>query len=905
MIPLQNISCRRGSSYHSLILFLLVDCLHFHTLPPATFHPLISLLHALALVSGHRPHLSMPPVMELLLGITTLSLFFRLSSSAFTPNNSYFLACGSTSTISLTSDTPSRDFTPDSKFLMSKSKSIPLSNPNTASNSPSLYAAARAFTEPSSYQFNLDSQGFHFLRLHFFPFSAQNRDLAAARFNVSTLDRFLLLADFAVPNTPAPIIKEYLLWVDTGELIITFTPNSNSGASSLAFVNAIEVFTAPTILSQTIDQKQDQALETVYRINVGGKKVTPANDTLWRTWIPDDDYFLSKELSLKDSSQSITYSDLDAPEVAPPFVYATARSMNKSSLVNANPDFNFNLTWRFPVTPGYTYFIRMHFCDIVTKAYTLGFYFNVYVGDEFAFENLHPADYTNNVAEAFYRDYTLDGATSQRVLSVSIGRSLSKTNPETADAILNGLEIMKVNNSVGSLNGTFNPVSVPRRNGKNSVSLAVLIPSIVGALLIISAIIALVVLCKRRRPKPVPKPNESPVSWSPYRAGVVDSSGLSSKLTDGTGPNGSPNFNLGLHIPLAEIKAATNDFDEKLVIGTGGFGKVYRGTLSDGTIVAVKRGMRGSKQGYPEFQTEIIVLSQIRHRHLVSLIGYCDERSEMILVYEHMEKGPLRTYLYGSDLPCLSWKQRLEICIGAARGLHYLHTGYSHNIIHRDVKSTNILLGENYLAKVSDFGLSRLGPSFGETHVSTGVKGTFGYLDPEYFKVQKLTDKSDVYSFGVLLFEVLCARPVIDHRLSRDQLNLAEWALHWYQNGQLEKIIDPRLEGKINTNSLRKFGEIAEKCLAEYGVDRPAMGDVLWNLEYALQLQETQLKKREPFEDSVNTDSQIPVAVVGASSTSISIDEVGDGTTKTSESESQPDITTTNVFSQLITGEGR
>ncbi|KAL5974849.1 hypothetical protein ACLOJK_031522 [Asimina triloba] len=274
------------------------------------------------------------------------------------------------------------------------------------------------------------------------------------------------------------------------------------------------------------------------------------------------------------------------------------------------------------------------------------------------------------------------------------------------------------------------------------------------------------------------------------------------------------------HSPLAEMKKATNNFNEDLRIGVGGTG-----------------------QGFSEFQAEIEMLSKLRHRHLVSLIGCCLEDSEMIIVYEYMAHGSLCQHLYQSQVPThgLPWNLRLQICIGAARGFHYLHSeATNHVIIHRGVKSMDILLDSNWDAKIADFGLSLLGSMEENDPVSTTVVGTLGYLDPEYFREGRVSEKSDVYSFGVVLLEVPCARPPINLRLpERNHVSLADWALHCYENDTMEEIIDPHLKGKITLECLKMFAETAAMCLADHGMDRPTMEDVMRNLEPALHLQES------------------------------------------------------------------
>lgn len=783
------------------------------------------------------------------------------------------------------------DSTKPRSVYLSAGESISLTNPkpNTnPSNLSVLYNTARVFTSASGYSFSMKKFGTHLVRFHFSPFNSRNYNLQNASFSVSC-NGFWLLINFGANFT---VVKEFLLRVDKVDFEILFSPVEESG---FAFVSSIEVFSAPDDLilengakligPDGIEEFKDltsQILETVHRINVGGPKLTSFNDTLWRTWVPDEEFLLLKSAA-KIASSTLTpnYQNGGASkEIAPGNVYMTAQEMNRDNMTEYS---KFNITWDFPVGLGRVrHFVRLHFCDIVSLSLNQ-LYFDVYINEFLAYKDLDLSALTFHLlASPYYIDLVVDSDNSG-VVQISVGPS-DLSSPLRKNAILNGVEIMKIVNFVA-----------PEISSKKK-SIWVLVGSIVGGFLALSlAILAVSMLLRCRKKKAKPKPAES-MGWTPLRAYGGSSH---SKLSEGTAL-ASPGSNgyLGLKIPFTDLQSGTNNFNKNLIIGSGGFGIVYKGVLKDSTKVAVKRGVPGSRQGLPEFQTEITVLSKIRHRHLVSLVGYCEEQSEMILVYEYMEKGPLKNHLYGSGLPPLSWKQRLEICIGAARGLHYLHTGSIQGIIHRDIKSTNILLDENYVAKVADFGLSRSGPCLDETHVSTGVKGSFGYLDPEYFRRQQLTDKSDVYSFGVVLFEVLCARPAVDPLLTREQVNLGEWALQWQKKGLLEQIVDPHLLGKINSSSLKKIGETAEKCLAEYGVDRPTMGDVLWNLEYALQLQENG-REREPHEDSDITASELAVPRVAPRvplSNSRIEEDNGEGTSY---------LRSSQVFSQLMTNEGR
>ncbi|KAL6504179.1 putative serine/threonine-protein kinase pbl21 [Orobanche gracilis] len=239
----------------------------------------------------------------------------------------------------------------------------------------------------------------------------------------------------------------------------------------------------------------------------------------------------------------------------------------------------------------------------------------------------------------------------------------------------------------------------------------------------------------------------------------------------------SQKVNVARSFTFNELATATKNFREANLIGEGGFGSVYKGCLESGVIVAIKQLNLDGLQGNQEFIVEVLMLSSLHHPNLVNLIGYCTDGDQRLLVYEFMPMGSLENHLFDLEpgQKPLSWSTRLKIAVGAARGLEYLHCNASPPVIYRDLKSSNILLDNDYNVKLSDFGLAKLGPVGDNTHVSTRVMGTYGYCAPEYAMSGKLTLKSDIYSFGVVLLELITGRKAIDFNRKPGEQNLVVW----------------------------------------------------------------------------------------------------------------------------------
>uniref|UniRef100_M4EHX1 non-specific serine/threonine protein kinase n=1 Tax=Brassica campestris TaxID=3711 RepID=M4EHX1_BRACM len=326
-------------------------------------------------------------------------------------------------------------------------------------------------------------------------------------------------------------------------------------------------------------------------------------------------------------------------------------------------------------------------------------------------------------------------------------------------------------------------------------------------------------------------------------------------LSEGTAatrelPRKSSIYSKKKRFTYSEVVELTDNF--KTVLGEGGFGVVYHGSLSDTEPVAVKVLSESSVQGYKEFKAEVELLLRVHHINLVSLVGYCDEGGHLALIYEYMANGDLKQHLSGEAAgSTLKWASRLKIAVEAAQGLEYLHVGCEPPMVHRDVKSTNILLDDRFEAKLADFGLSRSFCVGAETQVATVVAGTPGYLDPEYYQTNWLNEKSDVYSFGIVLMEIITNRSVIE--LTREKAHIAEWVKILISRGDLEKIVDSNLGGDYDSNTVWKILELAMSCVSHSSSDRPTMSRVVNVLKECLISENSRIGRQYQDGDSKNS----------------------------------------------------
>lgn len=284
-----------------------------------------------------------------------------------------------------------------------------------------------------------------------------------------------------------------------------------------------------------------------------------------------------------------------------------------------------------------------------------------------------------------------------------------------------------------------------------------------------------------------------------------------------------------LKLTLVDVLEATNNFCKTNIIGDGGFGTVYKATLPDGKIVAVKKLNQSKTQGHREFLAEMETLGKVKHRNLVPLLGYCSFGEEKLLVYEYMVNGSLDLWLRNRTgaLDVLGWSKRLKIAVGAARGIAFLHHGFIPHIIHRDIKASNILLNEDFEPKVADFGLARL-ISACETHVSTDIAGTFGYIPPEYGCSWRSTTKGDVYSFGVILLELVTGKePTGPEFKDIEGGNLVGWVFENIKKGQAVDTLDSTILDADSKPMMLKFLQVAAVCLSDNPAHRPTMLNVL------------------------------------------------------------------------------
>ncbi|KAL3814612.1 hypothetical protein ACJIZ3_015880 [Penstemon smallii] len=299
--------------------------------------------------------------------------------------------------------------------------------------------------------------------------------------------------------------------------------------------------------------------------------------------------------------------------------------------------------------------------------------------------------------------------------------------------------------------------------------------------------------------------------------------------------SGLPEFShlgWGHWFTLRDLELATNRFSKENILGEGGYGVVYRGNLINGTHVAVKKLLNNLGQAEKEFSVEVEAIGHVRHKNLVRLLGYCIEGTHRMLVYEYVNNGNLEQWLHGAmrQHGFLTWEARTKILLGTAKALAYLHEAIEPKVVHRDIKSSNILIDEDFNAKVSDFGLAKL-LGAGKSHITTRVMGTFGYVAPEYANTGLLNEKSDVYSFGVLILEAITGRDPVDYGRPAPEVNLVDWLKMMVGSRRSEEVVDPNIDTRPSTRALKRALLTALRCVDPDSDKRPRMSQVVRMLE--------------------------------------------------------------------------
>ncbi|KAB1213761.1 hypothetical protein CJ030_MR5G021893 [Morella rubra] len=299
--------------------------------------------------------------------------------------------------------------------------------------------------------------------------------------------------------------------------------------------------------------------------------------------------------------------------------------------------------------------------------------------------------------------------------------------------------------------------------------------------------------------------------------------------------SGLPEFShlgWGHWFTLRDLECATNRFSKENIIGEGGYGTVFRGNLINGTAVAIKKLFNNLGQAEKEFRVEVEAIGHLRHKNLVRLLGYCVEGTERLLVYEYVNNGNLEQWLHGAmrQHGYLTWEARMKILLGTAEALAYLHEAIDPKVVHRDIKSSNILIDEDFNSKLSDFGLAKL-LCAGTSHITTRIMGTFGYVAPEYANSGLLNEKSDVYSFGVVLLEAITGRDPVDYGRPQHEVNLVDWLKLMVGSRRSEEVVDPNIETRPSTSALKRALLTALRCVDPDAEKRPKMSQVVCMLE--------------------------------------------------------------------------